>query len=389
MDKELAALIRANAAGGSVEVRSASFVALAQIMEAAEEQQTELELENWESLLGETFDSAPLPVQNSATENLWAFPVAAKSKERMLKNALGSKAAAVRAAALRSLAKEEPRAKRLRNEIIATCKDQAAEVRLAALQCLAEFGEIDQEVESTVLNGLKDSESSVRIAATQCMVALEILNEKTAKAVGQNLGNDTELLNSSLESVPKFGERAKLMIPSLANLLKHPAERTRMLCIDALAAAENDERQLTDRLKDSLEDDSWNVRQKTAQTLGELGSDAIAAVPQLFKLIDNEEDESFATAALREIDAAPATALPMLVDALGSENRRKQFYAVYLIGMMGADAKEVIPRLREELKDSNNSRNASSRRKYLSQAIESIEKAVREKREAAEEKNDE
>ncbi len=389
VDKELAAQIRANAAAGSIEVRSASFVALSQIMEAAEEQQTELELENWESLLGDTFDSAPLAVQASATENLWAFPVAAKSKERMLKNALYSKAIAVRTAALRSLAQEEPRAKRLKNEIIATCEDQEAEVRLAALKCLAELGENDQEVESTILRRLKDSESSVQIAATQCMVALEILNEKTAIAVQQNLGDDTELLNSSLESIPKFGARAKQMIPSLANLLKHPEERTRMLCIDALAAAENDERQLTDRLKDSLEDDSWNVRQKTAQTLSELGNAAVAAVPQLFNLIDNEEDESFATAALREIDAAPATALPMLIDAVAAENRRKQFYAVYLIGKMGADAEEVIPRLREELKDSNDSRNASSRRKYLSQAIESIEKAVREKQEAAEEKNDE
>ena len=382
VDKELAAQIRANAASGSIEVRSASFVALAQIMEAAEEQQTELELENWESLLGDTFDSAPAPVQESALANLWAFPVAAKSKERMLKNALGDKAIGLKAAALRSLAKEEPQAKRLKKEIIATCQDQAAEVRLAALQCLAELGESDKAVEITVLDGLKDSEPKVRIAATQCMVALEILNEQTAKAVEQNLGDDTELLNSSLESVPKFGERAKQMIPSLANLLRHPEERTRMLSIEALAAAESDEGQLTDRLKDSLEDSSWNVRQKTAETLGELGGDAVAAVPQLFQLIDNEEDESFATAALREIDAAPATALPVLVDALGSENRRKQFYAVYLIGKMGADAEEVIPRLREELKESKNSRNASSRRKYLSQAIESIEKAVREKQEA-------
>ncbi len=389
VDKELAAQIRVNAADGSIDVRSASFFALAQIMEAAEEQQTELELENWESLLEDTFDSAPVLVQASATENLWAFPVAAKLKERMLKNALYSKAIAVRAAALRSLAQEEPRAKRLKNEIIATCEDQVAEVRLAALQCLAVLGENDQEVESTILRGLRDPESSVQIAATQCMVALEILNEKTAIAVQQNFGDDTELLNSSLESVPKFGERAKQMIPSLANLLKHPEERTRMLCIDALAAAENDKMQLTDRLKDSLEDDSWNVRQKTAKTLGELGNGAIAAVPQLFNLIDNEEDESFATAALREIDAAPAATLPMLIEALASESQRKQFYAVYLIGKMGVDAEEVIPRLRKELKDSNNSRNASSRRKYLSQAIESIEKAVREKQEAAEEKNDE
>ncbi|MEM7558212.1 MAG: HEAT repeat domain-containing protein [Planctomycetota bacterium] len=321
--------------------------------------------------------------------NLWAFPIPAKSKERMLKNALGDKAIQVRAAALRSLAKEQPRAKRLKNEIIASCQDEATDVRLAGLLCLAQLGDNDKDVESTVLEGLKDSEPRVRIAATKCMVALEILNEKTAKAVGGNLGDDTELLNSSLESLPKFGERAKPLIPSLTNLLKHPQERTRLLSIEALAAAGNDERQLTDRLKDSLEDDSWNVRQKTAETLSEFGGDAVAAVPQLFKLIDKEEDESFATAALREIDAAPADALPMLVEALKSENRRKQFYAVYLIGKMGADAEEVIPLLREELKDSKNSRNASSRRKYLSQAIESIEKAVREKQEAAEEKNDE
>jgi HEAT repeat protein len=63
-------------------------------------------------------------------------------------------------------------------------------------------------------------------------------------------------------------------------------------------------------------------------------------------MLTSEEDRDAARAALREIDSVGPEALPVLKAALTNEDRRRRFFAVYLLGKLGPEAKEVLPELR-------------------------------------------
>jgi HEAT repeat protein len=91
-------------------------------------------------------------------------------------------------------------------------------------------------------------------------------------------------------------------------------------------------------------------------------------VPELFKLLDSEQDRDAVRTSLREIDAVEVSALPVLMAALKSEDRTARFYAVFFLKKLGPDAKEALPRLRELSGDES-----SRLREAVQSAIDAIE----------------
>ena len=123
-------------------------------------------------------------------------------------------------------------------------------------------------------------------------------------------------------------------------------------------------------LIEMLGDDQWAIRRDAADALGDIGPDARSAVPALFKLLDSEDDRDAARGALREIDDADATAVPILTEALKSEDRRRRFYAISLLRKVGPAAKEALPEL-QRIAEEDESRRT---RDFVKSAIKSIQR---------------
>jgi HEAT repeat protein len=85
-------------------------------------------------------------------------------------------------------------------------------------------------------------------------------------------------------------------------------------------------------------------------------------------LLGSEQDSEAARSALRDIDRAELDALPVLIAALDSEDRRARFYAAFFLRKLGPAAKEALPSLRRYADDEN-----SRFRESVQEAIESIE----------------
>jgi HEAT repeat protein len=118
----------------------------------------------------------------------------------------------------------------------------------------------------------------------------------------------------------------------------------------------------------ALDDSEWSVRRDAAVALGRFGSEARAAVPKLFRMLDREEDQDAARGALREIDDADADAVPVLIEGLESEDRRRRYYAVSLLRKIGPPAKQALPALERIAEDDRSGR----MRDFVQRAIDSI-----------------
>lgn len=264
------------------------------------------------------------------------------------------------------------------DRVIELAADERAAIRAAAVRALGKLEEShrSEEVVQAIVSALSDEEPAVRIAATQTAQQLELADGQVLASISQNLADNLDVLRVSLEAITDFGERAEALIPPVANLLSHPQADVRVNAINALAAIEQNASQLADRLTGTLDDTEWEVRRRAGVALGKLGPDAKVAVPKLFVLLGSEEDSDFASSALREINAAPVEAVPLLIEQLGSEERRIGFYSVFLLGKIGPPAAEALPKLEAMLEspeeEGRRGGRSDFRRRFLREAIASI-----------------
>jgi HEAT repeat protein len=88
-------------------------------------------------------------------------------------------------------------------------------------------------------------------------------------------------------------------------------------------------------------------------------------------MLRSDDDAEAARQALREIDAAPEEAVPVLVEILQDEkaSRQSRFYAMFLIRKAGPAAKQALPVLRKMLEEAE-----GRQREGLQRTIDEIDK---------------
>ncbi|MCA9134535.1 MAG: HEAT repeat domain-containing protein, partial [Planctomycetales bacterium] len=190
-------------------------------------------------------------------------------------------------------------------------------------------------------------------------------------SLAANLAGDSAVRLASLEALEGWGKQASAVVPAVVELRNNKEAAVRSAAVQTLAAIDADIPHLVGELRAALADADWDVRRVAAESLGQLGPAAEAAVPQLFGMLANEEDSDFASSALRGIDAAPLEALSLLSEQLDSTDGRTSAYAIFLLGKLGAQATEILPRLEKMLQDTEAGK-GGIREKYLKQAIAAI-----------------
>lgn len=105
----------------------------------------------------------------------------------------------------------------------------------------------------------------------------------------------------------------------------------------------------TPKLLEQLKSKSANARMRAMTALAELGPKAAPAVDALASFLPGikEDERVFAAIALGKIGKA---SIPAAVNLLGHEDETTRFYAVWVLGLVGKDAKEQTPRLLTMLK---------------------------------------
>lgn len=235
--------------------------------------------------------------------------------------------------------------------------DSGESIRLRTLQAIGRMENTSPQLESVILELLEDPEPTVQAASVMALKSLSVRSTQVKQVLVSKLKVSNEkILLAVLETLRDYKGGSTTGIPEVVKLIGHPSGSIRGAAIHCFADLEDNPEQVLPVLLPLLEDEDWAVRRDAASKIGAYGTLAKAAVPVLFNMLSSEEDEEIARNALREIDSAGPEALDVLLNGLGSEDRRIRFYAMFLIGKIGPEAKVAIPRLREMMNDSDSGR---------------------------------
>lgn len=149
-----------------------------------------------------------------------------------------------------------------------------------------------------------------------------------------------------------LGPAARVAMPSLFVALEDPSEAVRAEAARALTAigpGAEDVPQLVAALGSS---DAYVVA-FAAWSLGNLGSAAEAAVPDLARTLSRDDTNAVVAGALARIGPAAGAAVGVLVDGLHSADADRRWRAARTLGRIGPPAASAVPSLTAALSDSS------------------------------------
>ncbi|HZT79995.1 MAG TPA: HEAT repeat domain-containing protein [Gemmataceae bacterium] len=259
-------------------------------------------------------------------------------------------------------------------------QDETPEVRLAAGVALAQIG---RPAVPELVKALRDEDRNTRLrAARQLAVVGPDAVDAVPALVAALRENDIGLRREVLAALGEIGPAAKDAAPALIALL---AEKNKELPRRAASALARIGPVCLPVLRAALKDDREAVRYWSACALGLMGPDAEEAVPDL--LVRLKEDRrasvrSMAASALAEVAAAgkarndaaaalvaalkdpavrptAAHSLPQLgqaavlklIDGLRDKDADARLRALFVLGLMGTEARAAVPDVRQATAD--------------------------------------
>ncbi|QEG00415.1 putative lyase [Stieleria maiorica] len=278
---------------------------------------------------------------------------ASRVTKRMLE-ALDDGEAGVRRSAIGGLARMETASGEVIDALIVGLDDSDAMVRHEAALAIEAVGEAASRSAPRLMQLLGDEDSSVRAAAASALATTAAPSEDLVVALGNGLSDaEDAVVLASLRSVTTLADQAVSLSDQVVALTDHERADLRAAAYACLAKIETDRQKSVPLLIQGLGDQDWAVRRDAAESLGELGADAKSAVPALFKLLPVPEDTNFAKTALRAINTAGPEAVPVLLAGIESNDRRQQYYSLYMLGKVRPRATEAIPILERLLEETD------------------------------------
>jgi HEAT repeat protein len=149
-----------------------------------------------------------------------------------------------------------------------------------------------------------------------------------------------------------LGPAARVAMPSLFVALEDPSEAVRAEAARALTRL-GPEAQDVPRLVAALGSSDAYVVAFAAWSLGNLGSAAQAAVPDLARALTRDDTNAVVAGALARIGPAAGAAVGVLVDGLRSADADRRWRAARTLGRIGPPAASAVPSLTAALSDSS------------------------------------
>lgn len=167
-----------------------------------------------------------------------------------------------------------------------------------------------------------------------------------------------ELQTAVAASLGRLGETAQEALPGIKKTLDHENAGARLAALDAFLHLENDSRSTLPILTNILFDADLSVRHLAADSLGQLGRRAQSAEPYLFGLLREPKDVTAALGALRDIRASNVELLTGVL--IHNEWQVRQFAAGRL-GQLGSRATNAIPELQRLTDDEHDNVSRTAR----------------------------
>jgi HEAT repeat protein len=287
--------------------------------------------------------------------------------------------------------------------LLQATKDPEREVRVAAVKALGQTAEGTQDAIPGLIDSLKDEDAEVRATAARSLALTwrhmasaassgaerrppmtpPLRDEKGRRKENQPRRqgrNDSAQEPSPNKLAPPYVALAQKAVPVLTAALQDADARVRAGAAEALAeTGPLAEPAVPDLVKLLQNDDDSNARLQATLALHNIGPGAKGAVPVLVQKLRSEKDDGVrvnTAAALGMIHASPETVVPALVETVVKDKHpdaRK--CAMRSIGQFGSDAKLALPLLQQAAKNSQSEKSEASLRD-INQLLSYLEKQV-------------
>jgi HEAT repeat protein len=167
---------------------------------------------------------------------------------------------------------------------------------------------------------------------------------------------DAEIMAGALRVLADIGPPARSTFPNVLAVTITAGDRIRYTALDALARIDPPAAEVVPSLIGLLKDLSPEALSDIIRCIEHFGRDANAAIPRIVELLRDKawRDEGNvahnprpAAFAIRKMGTPPALAVPGLTSMLSDEDWVVQETAALLLGNLGKEASEAVPRLRQ------------------------------------------
>jgi HEAT repeat protein len=261
-------------------------------------------------------------------------------------------------------------------ELVAGLKDKDAGVRIKTIKAMSKLG---LEAVAPLVRALSDEDTSVSQAATYALGLLRVEPKQLVESLEPHLKDSNVAVRSGVTTALRKGGPAAVPALRLALADKEASVRRQaILSLEVIVArSPAATKAALPALAKAVKDESTTIRVDLARTLSRCGVDALPAVltladdsdakvrayalaglarlkppaarvlPILAKRAKDDPESMVRQSALRTLGSLGKEAVPAVRVALADKDPSVQKVAVRSLVMIGDDAKEAIPALKE------------------------------------------
>ncbi|MCH2383222.1 MAG: HEAT repeat domain-containing protein [Pedosphaera sp.] len=255
----------------------------------------------------------------------------------------------VRQEAMDALASLGRSARGATSALVESLDDRDAAVQLSAVRAIGKLGSEDTALARRLAGMLDGAGTDLRLAVVESLGGFRKLPSIAVKRlVGVLEVKHAATQSAAFDALAKLGPEAKPALPALNQAVRHDDSGVRASALNALTKVETDDGKLLALLKPALSDASAKVRHTAIRGLGELGSDARPAGPELFARLETSEDRKLALEALRRVRVRD---VDLYISILDNEEPLVRLFACQALRRAGKDARKAEPEIRKLTSD--------------------------------------
>ncbi len=231
-------------------------------------------------------------------------------------------------------------------------KDSDPQVRSQAMQALRNLGPRAKKVLPAIKDAVKDENANVRLNA---MITLATVGGEGPEFLVKHFGVEKDAnTRANLISHLAYSGQQKHVLPLLTTAIKDASPQVRQTTVNVIGVFGRDSKEGFEVFTIGLKDSDTNVRTQAAYNAGHYGNKAWDPLSEAMK---SAKDANFRIAILQGMMGTQfraKTGVTPLVDCLKDDNVTIRQWACIVLGNMGPDAADALPRLREIAKSDGN-----------------------------------
>ncbi len=267
----------------------------------------------------------------------------------LAENALNERTVASRRSGGTALAALGARARPALTSLVDGLADKDAVVAIESARALGSLGSAASPAIEPLIAAVDRPEPAVQEAAVKAIGRLGEVARAAVPTLAKLLPSTRPPLQVEVATaLGAMGSSAREALPGLEQSLASSDPATRTAALTAYARIEPDNSRKVERLKQALDDAAQPVRVAAIGELGKLGRAAEPAAEKLYGLTENSTERE---QALEVLGGMRIRSVPLLVRAMGNSDPYVRQYAAERLGQLGAAAKDAVPDLRKLLED--------------------------------------